>query len=81
MADLLDHGCVEEITPSLWPEDTVEYRIHCLPAFLTAGGGDISARDAISRLAVECNYMCKCLSGNHVWHYAALSLGPEISGV
>ena len=88
MADLLDHGCAEAMAPSLWPEDTVEYRVYCLPAALEAAGGGLDPRssssaleDALSRLAVECNHVCKRLSGDHVWHYAALYLSPEIGGV
>ena len=78
MADLLDHGGAEDILPSLWPEDTVEYRIHCCADALGTDGNAGSLEDALSRLAVECNYVSKRLSGDHVWHYAPFYLRPEI---
>lgn len=81
MADLQAQGSADAVDLSLWPEDTVEYRLHCSPSGLGAGGAGRPPSDDLSQLAVECNYVCKRLSGNHVWHYAGVYLRPDTSGV
>lgn len=52
-----------------WPEDTVEYRIYC-------SEDAWRQEDSLPRLAVECNFTCRQLSGHHVWHYSAFALRP-----
>lgn len=56
-----------------WPEDTVEYRIYC-------DRDTQQDEDSLARLAVDCNFACRQLSGNHVWHYAAFALRPVAKG-
>ena len=62
-----------EAATAPWPEDTVEYRVYC--------SRDVWQDDAsLSRLAVECNFACRQLSGSHVWHYSAFALRPITKG-
>lgn len=69
MADRGDQALKTDSTPSLWPEDTVEYRIYC-PV------GDKDEDEVLSRLAVECNHASRALSSSHMWHYGAFTLKP-----
>ena len=55
----------------LWPEDTVEYRIHAKT------GKDLTS---LEHLALECNHLARELCEGHVWHYAPFHLRPLMSG-
>ncbi len=48
---------------SLWPEDTVEYRIYTTPA-----------QDDLTKLAVECTHFAKQRTGGHIWNYGTFAL-------
>lgn len=60
-----------------WPEDTVEYHIYCRAS---EHGEPGAQENSLSRLAVECNFSCRQMSGCHVWHYSAFALWPAING-
>lgn len=61
------HG--ETINRSLWPEDTVEYRLY--PTAEHA--------NELTKLAIECTHFAKlCLRG-HLWNYGGFAL-REIKG-
>ena len=66
---------MDETTASLWPEDTVEYRIYCQPPRSTEGEDD-----ALAKLALECSHASRQLSGHHVWYYATFVLRPGEAG-
>lgn len=50
---------------TLWPDDTVEYRLY------PAQGG---ARDCLDKLAADCTHLARALLHGHVWNYEAFSL-------
>lgn len=78
---MADRGDGKEAPPAICPEDTVEYRIYCSAAGSDLNGG--RSDDALSKLALECNYSCRQLSSGHVWHYSRLTVRPvaQINGV
>lgn len=77
---MADRGALKEASPPSCPEDTVEYRIYCEAA---GNGLDPRSDEALSQLALECNYSCRQLSSGHVWHFSRFAVRPvpEINGV
>ncbi len=48
---------------SLWPEDTVEYRIYTT-----------ATQDDLTKLAVECTHFAKQRTRGHLWNYGTFAL-------
>lgn len=71
------HIAMEDLTggeaplPSLWPEDTVEYRI-----YPDLASDQANVAPSLQRVALECNHASRRLSASHVWYFAAFALRP-----
>lgn len=53
---------------SLAAEDTIEYRLYPVE-------GEACDHEYLTRLAVECTHLARCIVGNHLWHYEPFRLG------
>lgn len=53
---------------SLAAEDTVEYRLYPVES-------EACDHEYLTRLAVECTHLARCIVDNHLWHYEPFRLG------
>lgn len=62
------HVAMSASGSSLAAEDTVEYRLYPVESEACDHG-------YLTRLAVECTHLARCIVGNHLWHYEPFRLG------
>ena len=59
----------EHETSSLWPEDTVQYKIYYTTDEIESGD-----HVQLPGLILECNHLVRQLSSGHVWNHAPFKL-------